>query len=159
MKKYMSDRKISMIKFYKNLFLFFFISLSLYAYAENSPVLVEFPQTKWYSTDADGKPQIHLYFFWSKTCPHCHRALPLIPKLAESYPWLKLHAFEITENRKNLRRFFRIAKSIGQRPEVVPGFLFCKEMMVGYGTEKTTGAKLKEKLEACYQQRLQRHPR
>ncbi|MEN8215172.1 MAG: thioredoxin family protein [Pseudomonadota bacterium] len=142
-----------MIKHYRGLFLFLFISLSFSASADGA-FDFKVPQPEWYSTDADGKLHIHLYFFWSKRCPHCRRALPLMPKLVESYPWLELHAFEVSEKRRNMRKFFRMAKSIGQRPEIVPGFLFCEQMVVGYG--KSTGTELKRKLEGCYQQRAQR---
>jgi thiol-disulfide isomerase/thioredoxin len=146
--------KITMTKHkhYRGLFLFLLIILSLCASADNPIFFIEPPPPKWYSTDADGKTQIHLYFFWSKRCPHCRRALPLIPKLVENYPWLKLYAFEVSENRRNMRKYRAMARSIGQRPKIVPGFLFCEQMIVGYGTEKTTGTELKQKLEACYQQ-------
>ena len=130
-------------KRYKGLFFVLFLTFSLGASAENNV---------WYSTGADGDVQIHLYFFWSKSCPHCHRAIPLLPKLEKSYPWLKIHSLEISDE-QNVTLYLTMAEKLGQRPQSVPGFLFCKKMMVGYGLEKTTGATIKQALEACYQKR------
>ena len=30
----------------------------------------------WIGTGADGQPQVQLYFFWARTCPHCTRRAP-----------------------------------------------------------------------------------
>ncbi len=131
-----------MIKRYRGFVFVLFLTFSLGASAENSV---------WYSTGADGNLQIHLYFFWSKSCPHCHHALPLLPKLEKSYPWLKIHKLEIGSQR-NVTLYLRMAATLGQRPQSVPGFLFCEKMMLGYGMEETTGAEIKQQLEVCYQQ-------
>ncbi|MCK5715842.1 MAG: thioredoxin family protein [Thiomargarita sp.] len=130
-----------MIKRFRVFFLVFFLSFSFGALAEDSV---------WYSTAADGSVQIHLYFFWSKTCGHCHRALPLLPKLEKSYPWLKIHSLEISDDR-NVTLYLSMADKLGQRPNSVPGFLFCEQMSVGYGMEETTGLEIKQQLERCYQ--------
>jgi thiol-disulfide isomerase/thioredoxin len=109
----------------------------------------------WYSTDDNNNPQIHFYFFWSKTCPHCRRAHPYINELANEYSWITLHALELTTNRENINIYVSMAQAVGKVANSVPAFLFCEQMMVGYGTEETTGAMLKKRLQACYQRRLE----
>jgi len=125
--------------------------------ATDSSVAQDF-QPEWYSTDANGDPRIHLYFFWTNTCPHCRQAKPFMPKLTKSYPWLELHQLQLRGNRDNVNLYINMAASLDKVARSVPSFLFCETMMVGYGNEKTTGALLKQKLEACYQQRTQTKP-
>ncbi len=144
-----------MSKYYIGLFFFVLINLSFGVSAERLNVNATPTQIEWYSVDTEGNQEIHLYFFWSKYCPHCHRALPLIPKLEKSYPWLKLHSLEVSD-RRNVRLYVKTAESLtGERPYSVPGFLFCEKVMIGYGSEETTGARLKQQLEACYQERVE----
>ncbi|HSQ07742.1 MAG TPA: hypothetical protein VLM84_08640 [Chromatiaceae bacterium] len=35
-------------------------------------------QDPWIGTGADGQPEVQLYFFWARTCPHCIQARPFI---------------------------------------------------------------------------------
>lgn len=51
-------------------------------------------------------------------------------------------------------RYIDLAASLGREATSVPAFLFCHDMVVGYATEATTGALLRQKLLTCYQ-RLQ----
>jgi hypothetical protein len=48
-----------------------------------------------------------------------------------------------------------MAQAIGKVANSVPAFLFCEQMMVGYGSQETTGMTLKKRLQACYQRRLE----
>ena len=48
----------------------------------------------WFELTPDGDARIHLYFFWSKTCPHCQEAHPFITSLPDQFPWLDLHDHE-----------------------------------------------------------------
>ncbi len=151
-----------MIKRYRGLFFFLLITLPFCVAAETSVVSNKQCndgysidadgqlEIHWYCPDADGNLQIHLYFFWYKYCPHCHRAKPLLPKLEKIYPWLKIHSFEVS-TRHNVVLYKAMSNEIGYTPSSVPGFLFCEDMITGYGTEKTTGAQIKEELEACYE--------
>jgi glutaredoxin len=146
-----------MTKPYKGLlFILLFAALSVWANETTNKSTAQNANPKWYSTDADGKPRIHLYFFGLKTCPHCREAKPFLPKLTESYPWLQLHQLELMGNRDNINLYIKMAKSLGKVAQSVPAFLFCEKMMVGYDGENTTGVLLKQQLKACYEQRAQR---
>ncbi len=106
---------------------------------------------EWYSTSEPGQVQIHLYFFHSKTCPHCKRAKPFLSQLEASYPWLKIHSYEISTSPENAVLYNQMAKSLGETVNAVPGFLFCEQMQVGYDNEEGVGAFLKKQLEICYE--------
>jgi hypothetical protein len=109
----------------------------------------------WVERDADGEVKLHLYFFWSLTCPHCREAHPFVEALPQQYPWLALHSLELTENRGNAIQYDAMARSLGQEAMYVPAFFFCKTLTTGYDTAETSGQALVEALEACYADALQ----
>jgi len=115
--------------------------------AQSAPSADEFT---WTSVDEEGNLQVHLYFFWSLTCPHCREAHPYIEALPQEIPWLVLHSLELTEHQENAYTYVNMAASLGQEAMYVPGFLFCETMITGYGSADTTGAEIKQKLVDCH---------
>ncbi len=109
----------------------------------------------WFSPSKEGRAQIHFYFFWSETCPHCRRAKPFVKSLASSYSWLKVHSLEVSAQPENAQKYVAMAESLGRKARGVPAFMFCGQMHVGYSDETTTGAFLKNRLKTCYQTRSQ----
>ena len=103
----------------------------------------------WIVNDADGSPQVQLYFFWSLTCPHCTAAHPYVEAIARSRPWVKLHALELTRHPENVQRYERMARDLGEEAAGVPAWLFCGEMHVGWDDDETTGATLRRRLDDC----------
>jgi hypothetical protein len=103
----------------------------------------------WIVTGADGQPQVQLYFFWSLTCPHCTAAHPYIEAIPQARPWVKLHALELSRHLENVQRYEAMARGLGQDAASVPAALFCGEMHVGWGGDATTGAVIRERLDAC----------
>jgi len=107
---------------------------------------------------AESKVEVHannevtLYYFWSRYCSHCKTAKPFINKLAETYPWLSLHSYDLVDSRVNQKRYLLMAKQLQQPANAVPALIFCGQMMVGYDSNETTGRELEEKLLACHQQ-------
>lgn len=63
----------------------------------------------WIERGSDGEARVHLYFFWSETCPHCLEAHPFIEAIPVERPWVKLHALEVSRSRDNVRRFEEMA--------------------------------------------------
>jgi hypothetical protein len=108
----------------------------------------------WYGTTADGAPVVRLYYFYSPTCPHCQEAAPFIDELAARWPWLEVQKFSVKDDRKNSRFYYETALSLGTQALSVPGFIFCRQVLIGYDTADTTGAEIAQALEACHQQRL-----
>jgi thiol-disulfide isomerase/thioredoxin len=109
----------------------------------------------WVSYNGAGEPQIHLYFFWTPTCPHCQRAKPFVEKLPEEYPWLVLHSYDVTTDMAGRLRYLRMAKALGEEAGAVPAFLACQTMTTGYDHTEGTGRHLRTLIEGCYQQLTQ----
>jgi hypothetical protein len=108
-----------------------------------------FAQTPWVESAADGMPSVHLWFFWSESCPHCLEAHPFIAAIPRERPWVVLHALEVSRNRENSQRFIDMAKTLGQQAEAVPTLMFCGRMDVGWENAATSGARLLAALDAC----------
>lgn len=110
-------------------------------------------ETVWYSagTAADGGPVIDLYLFWSKRCPHCLEAYPFVTKLAQEYPWLRLHSHELTQDGAGRQRFAEMAAGFQQQARSYPSFFFCNAMLVGYDNEQVTGGYIRDYLTDCRQ--------
>lgn len=105
----------------------------------------------WIDNNVAGERQVHLYFFWTRTCPHCQVARPFIEALPERHPWLVLHSREITSNRAAADAYVAMAESLGQKASSVPGFLFCGRMEVGFDRPETSGKALEEALQSCHE--------
>ncbi len=103
----------------------------------------------WLSHDERGLPQVHLYFFWSPTCPHCRAAQPFVTALPQRLPWLVLHSHDVTE-RGHAQAYVELAAGLGETARSVPAFLFCGQMVVGYGSDRDSGAALERALRACH---------
>ncbi|MBU0621164.1 MAG: hypothetical protein KJ795_04905 [Gammaproteobacteria bacterium] len=97
----------------------------------------------------DGQPEVHLYFFWSLTCPHCTAAHPHIEAIPQARPWVRLHALELTRSAENVRLYREMAQQLDAQAVSVPAFVFCGEMHVGWRDDATTGAMLRQRLDDC----------
>jgi hypothetical protein len=103
----------------------------------------------WYGTAADGTPTVRLYFFWTAGCPHCRAARPFVESLPERLPWVQVESHEIGRGRESVRLYLEAARAAGGDARSVPGFVFCRQIEVGFHTAATTGAELVRRLEAC----------
>ena len=108
----------------------------------------------WYGTAPDGTPIVRLYYFYSPTCPHCQAAAPFIDELAARSPWLEVQKFAVKDDRKNARFYYDTALSLGTQALSVPGFIFCRQVLIGFDSAETTGAEIAAALESCHEQRL-----
>jgi len=123
--------------------------LAASAFAQTSGV-------SWFERTAEGEPQIQLYFFWSKKCPHCLDSLPYLEMLGEENPWLKVHSYQLVGNDDNIRLYQLVARGLGKQARSVPGFVFCRQMMTGFDARSTPDILL-TRLQQC-RQYLQLHP-
>ena len=108
----------------------------------------------WYGTAADGTPTVRLYYFFSPTCPHCQAAAPFIDELAARSPWLEVQKFSVKDHRANSRFYYETALALGTQALSVPGFVFCRQVLIGYDSAESTGAEIAAALEKCHEQRL-----
>ena len=103
----------------------------------------------WVTADAAGRAQVHLWFFWSQTCPHCIDAKAAVERLDADHPWLLLHAHEVSTDRTNARLYADMARSLGQEARSVPGFMMCSEMATGFGSGAVTVDSLRRWATEC----------
>ncbi|MCP5279034.1 MAG: hypothetical protein H6935_11825 [Thiobacillus sp.] len=109
----------------------------------------------WVEPGASGRPDVHLYFFWSARCPHCLEARPHVEALSGQHPWIRVHSLEISTSQANLRRYVDMAASLGQEARSVPAFIYCGHMHTGWHAVETSGADLVAGLGACREQAAQ----
>lgn len=115
------------------------------------PFLAGAAEPAWTEPAADGV-QVHLYLFWSKSCPHCLEARPRLLDLAARNAWVRLQDFELSEHRGNVQRFVALAKQVGGEARAVPTLIYCGRMEVGLDSSDAGMAKLLGRLEACRMQ-------
>ena len=93
----------------------------------------------WIDNNAGGERQVHLYFFWTSTCPHCQAARPFVEALPARHPWLVLHSRNLTTDLNAADVYVSMVESLGQEASSVPAFLFCGQLEVGFDRSETTG--------------------
>jgi hypothetical protein len=103
----------------------------------------------WIDHDAAGARRVHLYFFWTRTCPHCQAARPFVDALPARHAWLVVHSHDLTADQDAADRYVTIAESLGEDASSVPAFLFCGRMEVGFDRPETTGKALEDALQSC----------
>ncbi len=132
--------------------------LALFALLLGAQVASADPDPKsdefWYGAAADGTPTVRLYYFYSPTCPHCQAAAPYIDELKARWPWLEVKKYAVKDNRANAKFYYETALSLGTKALSVPGFVFCRQVLIGYDTAETTGAEIARALESCHQRLL-----
>jgi thiol-disulfide isomerase/thioredoxin len=99
-------------------------------------------ETVWLTPGEDGVSEVHLYFFWSSTCPHCRKARPVIEAMAQNHPWLVLHSNNIVNDREHALRYQQMAASLGQEARSVPSLFVCGRMFVGWSNTGETARDL-----------------
>jgi thiol-disulfide isomerase/thioredoxin len=107
----------------------------------------------WHGTAADGSPTVRLYYFFSPTCPHCQAAEPFLETLERENAWLEVERYSVKDHRANARFYFDTAKSLGVEALSTPGFVFCRQVMIGYDRAETTGQQLADALQGCRERR------
>jgi len=132
--------------------------LALFALLLGTNIAAADPDPKsdefWYGAAADGTPTVRLYYFFSPTCPHCQAAAPFIDELKARWPWLEVRKYAVKDNRANAKFYYETALSLGTQALSVPGFVFCRQVLIGYDTAETTGAEIAHALESCHEERL-----
>ena len=100
-------------------------------------------------TGSGADAEVQLYFFWSKSCPHCRKALPHIRALDAELPWLRLHDYEITTSRENVARYVDMAGQLGRDARSVPAFFICERMLTGWDDGGGTEVQIRQLAELC----------
>lgn len=86
----------------------------------------------WREQLADGSVRVHLYVYWSSTCPHCAAARQDIAAIAADAPWLAVHERQVDDDPARAREYRELAQSLGTEARVVPGLAFCETLRQGH---------------------------
>lgn len=81
-----------------------------------------------FAGSADNK----FYFFYSKSCPHCHEAKPFIEELKNKYPQIQFEMLEITDYPDNRQLFQKKCEELNITSRGVPTFILGSKSTVGY---------------------------
>ena len=103
----------------------------------------------WVTGKETGEARVHLYFFWSRSCPHCREALPFVEGMASEYDWLALDAHELTSDRANVALYVEMAEKLGRDARSVPAFFLCGRMLTGYDNAEGMGEQLRQLAQLC----------
>lgn len=104
----------------------------------------------WRERTPDSEVRVHLYFFWTETCPHCRVARPEVQELADRYPWLVVHEHEVGSDRDSAALYVDVAEALGEQPRHVPAFAYCGSLVQGYPGR----AALERDLLTCHRSRV-----
>lgn len=103
----------------------------------------------WVTGKGTAEPRVHLYFFWSRSCPHCRQAQPFVEGMANEYDWLALHSYELTSDRANVALYVEMAEKLGRDARSVPAFFLCGRLLTGYDDAAGMGEQLRELAQLC----------
>ena len=81
---------------------------------------------------------VNLYFFWSKTCPHCTNESQFLEKIAPDYPNLIIYDFEVS-SRSNALLLQTIGQELNIETGGVPITIIGRDHFIGYYNDQTTG--------------------
>ena len=97
----------------------------------------------------EGGAEVHVYLFWSASCPHCLAAQPQLQALAAARPWVVLHDLELGADPTHGERYEAMAAELGEEALAVPALFYCGRMEVGWDDGGDSAARLAEALDAC----------
>ena len=85
---------------------------------------------------------VDIVFFYSDTCPHCHKEEIFLDKLQNKYPQLNIQRYEVTKNKDNQKLFKDATERLNQQATSVPFTIMGNEVIIGYQDDSTTGKKI-----------------
>ena len=92
-----------------------------------------------------------IYFFWANGCPHCSDEEPFLEKLEQKYKDLKVHSFEVTNDRDNVSLLQKIGKELDADVAGVPFTVVGSHYFSGWYNEEITGAAIEEAVKCVLQ--------
>lgn len=86
--------------------------------------------------------EVNLYFFGSKTCPHCLREKAFLERIEPQYPSLTIHRYEISSNVNDTLLLQKIGRELNVNVGGVPMTFIGESHLAGYLSDQTTGAQI-----------------
>ncbi len=82
-------------------------------------------------------------FFYSDTCPHCHKEAIWLDKMVDKYSsQLVINRYEVTKNFNNAKLFVEFGQRLNADVSGVPFTVIGDKYFVGFGDEETSGAQM-----------------
>ncbi|MFH0952522.1 MAG: hypothetical protein V1838_05100 [Patescibacteria group bacterium] len=102
--------------------------------------------------NAQAADPVEVYFFYSQVCPHCSKEEVYLDKLEVEYgDKLNVNRYEIYYNNDNRLIFDKFAEAYNRDISGVPATFVGEQVIVGYGSDDTTGQTIKNIIEQCGQ--------
>ena len=89
---------------------------------------------------------INIYFFYSKTCPHCQAEKEFLTQLAKSDQNIKINAFEVSE-KTNANLLLLIGKTFNLNVSNVPLTIIGNRYFPGWSDSDISKLDIKEAVE------------
>lgn len=89
-----------------------------------------------------------ILFFYSDTCPHCHKEGLYLDSIAPKYPEIEIKRFEVSKDKQNQQLFKETAERLKQQSTSVPFLVIGDEVIIGYQSDEVTGKKIEEEIKA-----------
>jgi hypothetical protein len=102
-----------------------------------------------FTAAAQPAKQLDIYLFWAFGCPHCEREIEFLKRLEAEEPRLRVHYLEVSRDGANQKAFAAVAERFTPDDPAVPLTVVGDAAMVGYATDETSGAALRQRIAYC----------
>lgn len=90
-----------------------------------------------------------IYFFGSRSCPHCARAREFLGALARRGAAFRLELYDVDGDDRNAAAFIALSRHFGNDPPAVPLIAIGDQAFVGYRDDASTGAEIERRVTSC----------
>ena len=98
------------------------------------------------AVQAEDNP-VEIYFFWGEGCPHCAKAKPFLEDLAQRYPSVTVHDYEVYYSAENQEYLAEMGLAYGFEPTGVPVIMLGNQHWIGWAD--LVGEEVEAAVKAC----------
>ena len=99
--------------------------------------------------DSSPEKKADIYLFWGDGCPHCAEEKPVLEALAEKYPGVVLHFYEVWYDQANQDLMVEMGDKFGFEPSAVPTTFIGGQYWTGYNEQ--VSREIEAQVLACLQ--------
>lgn len=98
---------------------------------------------------SQAQDKLEIYFFYSDSCPHCHRESLFLDELEGEYgSKIKISRLEVSQDEANVATMLTMARQLGVGVSGVPFTVIDDKYFVGYYNDEITGSQIREIIDA-----------
>ena len=90
--------------------------------------------------------RVTIYFFWSKTCPHCAQEKVFLQKLVQQNPQVELRSLELNQS-EGIKLLQKAGEILKAETQSIPFTVIGDQYFVGYRDDETTGKQIEKAVE------------